>query len=52
EFCGGPHVGFTGVVGHFTIQKEESLGSGTRRIYAALTHEVAHTHSAPVSTEN
>ncbi len=37
EICGGPHVDQTGVLGHFTIIREESLGSGLRRIYARLT---------------
>lgn len=37
EFCGGPHVGFTGELGHFTIRKEESAGSGIRRIYGVLS---------------
>ncbi|MCL4360655.1 alanine--tRNA ligase [Patescibacteria group bacterium] len=37
EFCGGPHVAFTGRLGHFTIQKEESAGAGIRRMYARLT---------------
>ncbi len=36
EFCGGPHVSFTGTLGHFTIVKEVTLGSGVRRIYATL----------------
>jgi alanyl-tRNA synthetase len=36
EFCGGPHVTHTGALGHFKILKEESSGSGIRRIYAAL----------------
>lgn len=36
EICGGPHVSFTGVLGHFTIIKEEAAGSGIRRIYAKL----------------
>lgn len=35
EICGGPHVSFTGALGRFTIMKEESAGSGVRRIYAA-----------------
>jgi len=37
EFCGGPHVRFTGALGHFTIIKEESAGAGIRRVYANLT---------------
>jgi len=36
EICGGPHVSFTGELGHFTIIKEESVASGIRRIYACL----------------
>jgi len=36
EICGGPHVNFTGELGHFTIIKEESAASGIRRIYARL----------------
>jgi alanyl-tRNA synthetase len=36
EICGGPHVDFTGTLGHFRIKKEEALGSGVRRIYAEL----------------
>lgn len=36
EICGGPHVSFTGVLRSFTIIKEESAGSGIRRIYAVL----------------
>jgi len=39
EICGGPHVSFTGQLGHFTIDKEESASAGIRRIYAHLTHE-------------
>lgn len=34
EFCGGPHVEHTGELGKFKITKEESAGSGIRRIYA------------------
>ena len=36
EFCGGPHVERTGVLGHFTITKEESVAQGVRRIKAIL----------------
>lgn len=36
EVCTGPHVKNTGDLGHFVIQKEESEGSGKRRIYAIL----------------
>jgi len=37
EFCGGPHVSFTGTLGHFTIQKEDASSAGVRRIYARLS---------------
>jgi alanyl-tRNA synthetase len=36
EFCGGPHVTHTGDIGHFNILKEESAGSGIRRIYGTI----------------
>lgn len=36
EFCGGPHVENTSVLGHFTIAKEEAVSSGVRRIKAVL----------------
>ena len=36
EVCTGPHVGNTGDLGEFEIIKEESAGSGRRRIYAVL----------------
>jgi len=38
EVCGGPHVSFTASLGEFRIEKEESCGSGKRRIYAVLTN--------------
>ena len=37
EFCGGPHVSRTGILGHFKIQKEEAVSQGVRRIKAVLT---------------
>jgi len=37
EFCGGPHVENTGVLGTFKIQKEEAVSAGVRRIKAVLT---------------
>lgn len=36
EVCTGPHVKNTQELGKFTIQKQESEGSGKRRIYAIL----------------
>jgi alanyl-tRNA synthetase len=36
EFCGGPHVEHTGVIGKFRIQKEEAVSSGVRRIKAII----------------
>lgn len=37
EFCGGPHVEHTGVIGKFKIQKEEASSAGVRRIKAIIT---------------
>lgn len=36
EFCGGPHVEHTGVLGKFKIVKEEACSAGVRRIKAIL----------------
>ncbi len=36
EFCGGPHVEHTGVIGKFTIVKEEAVSAGIRRIRATV----------------
>jgi len=36
EICGGPHVENTGILGKFSIQKEESSSAGVRRIKAVL----------------
>jgi alanyl-tRNA synthetase len=33
EVCGGPHVDHTAVLGRFELGKQESIGSGKRRIY-------------------
>ena len=38
EFCGGPHVENTGVLGTFKIVKEEAVSAGVRRIKAVLTN--------------
>lgn len=36
EFCGGPHVEHTGLVGKFKITKEEAVSAGVRRIKAVI----------------
>ncbi|MFA4826945.1 MAG: alanine--tRNA ligase [Candidatus Shapirobacteria bacterium] len=36
EVCTGPHINNTSALGRFKIIKEESAGSGKRRIYAVL----------------
>ncbi len=37
EFCGGPHVENTNILGEFKIQKEEASSAGVRRIKAILS---------------
>ncbi|MBI5045025.1 MAG: alanine--tRNA ligase [Candidatus Levybacteria bacterium] len=36
EFCGGPHVDFTGELKSFKIIKQENLGKGQKRLYASV----------------
>ncbi|MBI2031466.1 MAG: alanine--tRNA ligase [Candidatus Levybacteria bacterium] len=36
EFCGGPHVEFTGILKRFKILKQENIGHGQRRIYSQV----------------
>lgn len=36
EFCGGPHVDFTGVLQSIKIVKQENLGKNQKRIYAQV----------------
>jgi len=33
EFCGGPHVSYTGEIGHVKINKQEKIGSDLVRVY-------------------
>lgn len=36
EFCGGPHVRSTGVIGPIKLTKEQSASAGVRRVYMEL----------------
>lgn len=36
EYCGGPHVDFTGVLKKVTIIKQENIGHGQKRLYATV----------------
>jgi alanyl-tRNA synthetase len=36
EFCGGPHVERTGLIGRIRITKEEAVAAGVRRIRAVV----------------
>ena len=36
EFCGGPHVDFTGKIKRFKIIKQDNIGHGNCRIYAQV----------------
>ena len=40
EFCGGPHVEFTGVLNRFKIIKQENLGKGQKRIYSKVNTQI------------
>jgi alanyl-tRNA synthetase len=40
EFCGGPHVNFTGELKKFKIIKAENIGKGQKRIYAKINSQV------------
>lgn len=39
EFCGGPHVEFTGTLKSFKIIKQENLGKNQKRLYAVVGKE-------------
>jgi alanyl-tRNA synthetase len=39
EFCGGPHVEFTGTLKSFKIIKQENLGQNQKRLYAVVGKE-------------
>ena len=37
ELCSGPHVANTREIGRFTIEKEQAVGAGVRRIRATVS---------------
>jgi alanyl-tRNA synthetase len=41
EFCGGPHVNFTGELKRFKIIKVENIGKGQKRIYSKVNEQVS-----------
>jgi alanyl-tRNA synthetase len=49
EFCGGTHVKETSDIGLFKIVKEESISSGTRRIFARTGEGIIHLINEKVS---
>lgn len=49
EFCGGTHVPDTSDIGLFKIVKEESISSGTRRIFARTGEGIIHLIDEKVS---
>jgi alanyl-tRNA synthetase len=40
EFCGGPHVDFTGKIKKFRIIKQENMGHGQRRLYVKVSDQI------------
>lgn len=40
EFCGGPHVEFTGVIKKFKIIKQDNIGKGQRRLYVNIESQI------------
>ncbi len=52
EFCGGPHVDFTGKIKQFTIIKQENIGHRQRRIYAVVNNNHSQTQNSNVKTQN
>ena len=41
EFCGGPHVDFTGELKRFKIIKVENIGKGQKRIYTKVNSQIS-----------